>query len=185
MWVQGRYGAADPIDSVRTAASASSSPALAVTDIRVPTSRHTALLRTASATPGWPITPVTPSDDDAPRPGDPLTSFASGTVATRARSAVRSSSNSARASSRATCSPAMIVTGPRARCSARAIGCGSPGRRSNGSATAPLMSAPLASTWLCWTFFGSNSTAGPPARAAATASGSAVTMSAGVSTRRQ
>ena len=37
MWVQGRYGAADPIDSVRTAASASSRPALAVTDILVPT----------------------------------------------------------------------------------------------------------------------------------------------------
>ena len=38
-------------------------------------------------------------------------------------------SSSARASSRATCSPAMIVTGPVARRSARTIGCGSPTER--------------------------------------------------------
>ena len=65
-WVDGTYGGADPIERVGTDASASSRPARAVTDMRVPTSRHTALLGTASATPGWPITPVTPSADDDP-----------------------------------------------------------------------------------------------------------------------
>ncbi len=109
-WVQGRYGGADPIDTVRTAASASSRPPRAVTVSRVPTIRHTALAATASATLGWPITPVTPSADDDPKPGVPATSLASGTVATRARSSARSCSSSARASSRATCSPAMMVT---------------------------------------------------------------------------
>src|SRR5271163_1753952 len=64
--VHGRYGGAEPIETVRTAASASSRPARAVTDSRVPTTRHTALAATAWATPGWPITPVTPSADDEP-----------------------------------------------------------------------------------------------------------------------
>ena len=41
--VHGTYGAADPIEYVGTDASASSSPARAVTDSRVPTSRHSAL----------------------------------------------------------------------------------------------------------------------------------------------
>ena len=82
--------------------------------------------RPRSATPGWPITPVTPSADDDPMPGVPATSLASGTVATLARNIARSCSSSARASSRATCSPAMIVIGPSARRSAYAIATGSP-----------------------------------------------------------
>ena len=120
-----RGGAADR--QGRDAARASSSPARAVTVSRVPTIRHNALSRTAPATPGWPITPVTPSAEVGPGDRD---SLASGTVASRASSTARSRSSSSRASSRATCSPAMIVTGPRARRSARTIGCGSPDCRS-------------------------------------------------------
>ncbi len=125
-WVHGTYGGADPIDTVGTNVSTSSRPVRAVTDSRVPTTRHTALAATASATPGWPITPVTPSADEDPKPGVPATSLASGTVATRARNTARSCSSSARASSRATCSPTMMVTGPFAPRSACTIACGLP-----------------------------------------------------------
>ena len=58
--MHGTNGAAPPIEMVGTAARASSSPARAVTVSLVPTIRHNALSRTAPATPGWPITPVTP-----------------------------------------------------------------------------------------------------------------------------
>ena len=126
-WVLATYGGADPIDSTGTDASTSSRPARDVTLMRVPTSRHTALSASAVATAGWPITPVTPSADDDPIPGVPATSLASGTVAILARNIARSCSSSTRASSRATCSPAMIVIGPSARRSAHAITCGSPG----------------------------------------------------------
>ena len=59
-------------------------------------------------------------------PGVPATSLASGTVAILARNIARSCSSSARASSLATCSPAMIVIGPSAWRSAHAIASGSP-----------------------------------------------------------
>ncbi len=114
------------MDNVRTLANTSSRPVRAVTDRRVPTTRHTALAAAASATPGCPITPVTPSADDEPQPGVPAASLASGTVATRARNTARSASSSTRALSRATCSPTMMVTGPFAQRNARTIGCGSP-----------------------------------------------------------
>ena len=66
-WVHGTNGGADPDREGRhRLARASSSPARAVTVSRVPTSRHNALSRTAPATPGWPITPVTPEADASP-----------------------------------------------------------------------------------------------------------------------
>ena len=54
MWVHGTNGAADPIEYVGTDASASSRPARAVTDSRVPTSRHIALSAIAVGDPGMP-----------------------------------------------------------------------------------------------------------------------------------
>ena len=119
-----RYGGADPIEYVGTDASASSSPARAVTVSRVPTSRHNALSRDCGGDARDGPSRRSPQRRRRSEPGVPATSLASGTVATRARSIARSCSSSARASSRATCSPAMIVIGPSARRSACAIGCG-------------------------------------------------------------
>jgi len=75
------------------------------------------------------MTPVTPTAEDDPIPGVPAASLASGVTATHARSTERSCSASARASSRITCSPTMIVTAPLIFLIARAIGYGSPTRR--------------------------------------------------------
>ena len=50
--VHGTYGGAEPIDTVRVELSAASRPARAVIVNRVPTTRHTALPASASATEG-------------------------------------------------------------------------------------------------------------------------------------
>ena len=162
MWVHGTNGAADPIE--RSAPRPAHRPARRA---RSPSAgcrpAGTARCRRSpSATPGCPITPVTPSADDDPSPGVPATSLASGTVATRARSIERSCASSARASSRATCSPAMIVIGPSAFRSARAIGLRVARAATPTVAVGSVAPAPCSPDVACWTSFGSSSTAGPP-----------------------
>ncbi len=66
-WVHGRYGVADPIEYVgtdgqrvvQTGAGGHRQPG-------ADQQAHRAVARSAAATPGWPITPVTPSADDDP-----------------------------------------------------------------------------------------------------------------------
>ncbi len=107
-WVQARYGGAEPMDTVGTAASASSRPARAVTDSRVPTTRHSPLPATASDTPGDHDTVTRGRRRTEPRCSRTSWHRAHMPPGAQHRTQRRSS---ARASSRATCSPAMMVTG--------------------------------------------------------------------------